>query len=190
MNEYSWPDDGIEVGARARAAWSATCQALPIGTQITGRVIGRQRFGVFLSIDQHPDAVGLAEITAMPRCATLPHVGVEVSGVVIWHADHNRQVKIKLTEWIQHEDLLPQLADRIGQIAIGHVTKLAPIGAFVRLAHCIEGLLPLAERSDEPIEDSVQAIREGQEIPVRVCGVDLERRRITLSASWAPFNLP
>ncbi|WP_406097452.1 hypothetical protein [Kitasatospora purpeofusca] len=36
----------------------------------------------------------------------------------------------------------------------------------------------------------MQAVREGQEIPVRVCGVDLERRRITLSASWAPFNLP
>lgn len=78
----------------------------------------------------------------MPRCATLPHVGVQVSGAVIWHADHNHQVKTKLTEWIQHEDLLPQLADRIGRIAIGHVTKLAPIGVLVRLAHCIEGAPP------------------------------------------------
>jgi small subunit ribosomal protein S1 len=188
MSEYSWPDDGIEVGVRASAAWPATCQALPTGTQITGQVIGRQRFGVFLSIDQHPDAVGLAEITAMPRCAILPQVGAQVSGEVIWHADHNHQVKIKLTEWSRHEDLLPQFADRIGQITTGHVTKLAPIGAFVRLADCVEGLVPLAELSKEPIEDPAQAVHEGQELSVRIIDVDIERRRISLSVRRVPVE--
>ncbi|MEU9079106.1 S1 RNA-binding domain-containing protein [Kitasatospora sp. NPDC048538] len=186
MSEYLWPADGIEVGARAQATWSATCQALPLGTQITGEVIGRQPFGAFLRIEHHPDAVGLAEITAMPRCATLPHVGEQVSGEVIWHADHNHQVKIKLTEWTLHEDLLPQFAARIGQITTGHVTKLAPIGAFVRIADCVEGLVTLAELSDEPIEDPAQAIHEGQELSVRILNVDLERRRFSLSAIRMP----
>ncbi|MFD5409308.1 S1 domain-containing protein [Streptomyces nojiriensis] len=67
MSEYSWPDDGAEVGTRARAAWAATCEALPVGTPVTGEVIGRRPFGVFLRIDGVPDAVGLAEITAMPH---------------------------------------------------------------------------------------------------------------------------
>ncbi|MFI9328551.1 S1 RNA-binding domain-containing protein [Kitasatospora sp. NPDC052868] len=188
MSEYSWPDDGIEVGARAKAAWSATCQVLPVGTRITGEVIGRRPFGVFLRIDHHPDAVGLAEITAMPRCATLPHVGEQVSGEVIWHADHNHQVKVRLTEWTSHEDLLPQFAARIGQIVTGHVTKLAPIGAFVRLADCVEGLVPLAELSDEPAGDPAQAVYQGKELPVRILNVDLERRRIELSARSCPAD--
>lgn len=39
-----------------------------------------------LSVNGHPDAIGLAEITAMPRGADLPRVGEQVSGEVIWHA--------------------------------------------------------------------------------------------------------
>ena len=66
MSEYSRPADGSEGGARARAAWPASC---------------------------------LAEITAARRRALLPAVGERVSGQVIRHADHNRQVKIKLAGW-------------------------------------------------------------------------------------------
>ncbi|WP_369405865.1 S1 RNA-binding domain-containing protein [Streptacidiphilus albus] len=40
------------------------------------------------------------------------------------------------------------------------------------------------------MEDPAQAVREGQELSVRIRDVDLERRRITLSVSGAPFNLP
>ena len=99
MSEYTWPNDGLLAGARAQASWAANCQVLPIGTQITGEVTGRQRFGVFLSIDGAPEAIGLAEIIAAPLNATLPALGEHVSGEVIGHSDHNCQVKIKLTEW-------------------------------------------------------------------------------------------
>ncbi|WP_250304892.1 hypothetical protein OG709_02000 [Streptomyces sp. NBC_01267] len=99
MDEYSWPDNGVEAGARSQAAWCATCLALPVGTSVTGKVIGRQPFGVFITIDNAPDVIGLAEIMAMPRDAVLPLIGTRVSGEVIWHADHNYQVKIKLDEW-------------------------------------------------------------------------------------------
>lgn len=66
---------------------------------MTGEVIGRRPFGVFISINDFQDAIGLAEITAMPRDATLPLVGAVVTGEVIWHAEHNCQVKIRLAEW-------------------------------------------------------------------------------------------
>ncbi len=100
MSGYSWPDEGSGLaGARARAAWLATCRALPLGTRITGVVVGRRPFGVFLQISGAPDAVGLAEITGAPPNAVLPALGEPVSGEVIWWAHHNRQVKIKLTEW-------------------------------------------------------------------------------------------
>ncbi len=96
MSEYSWPDYGPLVGARARAAWSATCQALPLGAQITGEVIGRRPFGVFLRIDEVPDAIGLAEIISMPREAALPQLGERVRGEVLGHTDHNCQVRVRL----------------------------------------------------------------------------------------------
>ncbi|MEU4411298.1 hypothetical protein AB0F88_42915 [Streptosporangium sp. NPDC023963] len=98
MTEYSWPDDGAEIGRRAQAAWSATCRALPIGTQVTGTVTSRQPFGVFLRIDGTPEAIGLAESIAMPPDFELPRLGAFVTGEVISHTEHNHQVRTRLTE--------------------------------------------------------------------------------------------
>lgn len=100
MPEFSWPD-GPEVPAaeEARRSWEATVSALPVGARVSGRVIGRQRFGVFVRFDGVPNAVGLAEITSMPRAMELPAVGALVTGDVVDHAEHNCQVKIKLDEW-------------------------------------------------------------------------------------------
>ncbi|MEV8031870.1 hypothetical protein [Streptomyces sp. NPDC086182] len=65
-------------------------------------MFARAQFGVFLVIDGVPDAVGLAEITAMPHPMELPAAGASVTGKVVWHA-HNHQVKIELDEWDRPE---------------------------------------------------------------------------------------
>ncbi|MEU1401226.1 hypothetical protein ABZ471_02470 [Streptomyces sp. NPDC005728] len=104
MDEYAWP-----TGRRAPAAdavlesWAATVAALPVGTRITGEVIGRQPFGVFIGMDGVPDAIALAEITAMPQGMDLPALGASVSGEVFWHA-HNHQVRVRLDEWLTADE--------------------------------------------------------------------------------------
>jgi ribosomal protein S1 len=178
MTEYSWPDWGSDkdYGTRVVAAWPDTVRNLPLGAPVTGEVVGRRPFGVFLAIDHHPEAIGLAEITAMPRCMELPRVGEHVTGLVLWHADHNHQVKIKLTEWDEHADLLRPFADMIGQTVSGQVTKIAPLGAFVRVADCVEGLIRPEELAETPAV-------EGQALMVTILDVDLERHRIFLAAA-------
>ncbi len=81
-----------------RRSWKATVSALPVGARVSGRVIGRQPFGVFLLFDGVPNAVGLAEIAGMPCGVELPALGAVVVGEVVWHAGHNCQVRIKLDE--------------------------------------------------------------------------------------------
>ena len=73
--------------------------ALPIEARVTGEVIGRRPFGVFIRIDGVPHAVALAEITAMPQGTDLPALGAFVSGAVYWHTAHDHQVKVRLDEW-------------------------------------------------------------------------------------------
>lgn len=73
--------------------------ALPLGTTVSGEVIARPPFGVFVRIDGVPNALGLAEVTALPRGMDLPALGAAIKGQVIWHADHNHQVKLILDEW-------------------------------------------------------------------------------------------
>ncbi|GGQ56416.1 hypothetical protein Saso_70260 [Streptomyces asoensis] len=100
MPEFSWPDRSqVPTADAVEQNWPATVSALPLGSHVSGRVIGRQPFGVFLLIEIVPNAVGLAEITAMPHHMELPAMGAAVAGEVIWHADHNHQVKIRLDEW-------------------------------------------------------------------------------------------
>ncbi|WP_181512537.1 MULTISPECIES: hypothetical protein [unclassified Streptomyces] len=99
MSEFPWPPES-PTATEVRQFWPETVAALPVGTHVTGRVIGRQRFGVFIRIEGHANAVGLAEIGGMPHHMELPQPGVEVGGLVVDHADHNHQIKIRLDEWM------------------------------------------------------------------------------------------
>ncbi|MEV4976432.1 hypothetical protein [Streptomyces scopuliridis] len=100
MTQYAWPNDPSP--EQVRREWSATVCALPVGTRVTGQVVGLQPFGVFVRIDYVPNALGLADIGSMPPGASLPALGAQVSGEVVWHTDHNYQVRIRLSEWIDH----------------------------------------------------------------------------------------
>jgi hypothetical protein len=105
MDDYVWPT-GAEVPAadEVRRSWAATVAALPVGSRITGEVIGRQPFGAFLRINGVPGALGLAEITALPQGMDLPRLGAFVRGKVLWHASHNHQVKVRLDEWLAADE--------------------------------------------------------------------------------------
>jgi len=63
VDDYAWPEDGQSLAERSRLAWGATVAALPVGTAIAGKVIGRQRFGIFILIDGVPDAVEARSVT-------------------------------------------------------------------------------------------------------------------------------
>ncbi|MFM9588228.1 S1 RNA-binding domain-containing protein [Streptomyces scabiei] len=179
MSAYSWPyENGRPTPAGDAAAWTATVRGLPVGTPVTGEVIGRQPFGAFLAVDGHPEAVGLARIDRMPRCRELPLVGQRVTGHVVWHADHQHQVGIELSEWAEHEDLLPGFAERVGRVVTGTVTKRTPIGYFVGVADCVEGLVPATGAAGDP----AGTVRVGQRVTVRVVAVETEARRVLLSA--------
>ncbi|WP_329580047.1 hypothetical protein [Streptomyces sp. NBC_01361] len=100
MTEYTWPKGvGDPTPEDIQLAWPATKAALPIGATVTGTVIGRQPFGVFVQIDSIADALGLAEIFATPPGTVPPPLGFVISGHVVAHADHNCQVRLKLDDW-------------------------------------------------------------------------------------------
>ncbi|MBL1108122.1 hypothetical protein JK361_26615 [Streptomyces sp. 5-8] len=104
MDEYAWPTGReVPVVDVVLKSWTAVVAALPVGSRITGEVVGRQPFGVFIRMDGVPDAIALAEITAMPQGMDLPPLGAHVSGVVFWHAD-NHQVRVRLDEWLTDDE--------------------------------------------------------------------------------------
>lgn len=95
MSGYSWPANGASAQARGDA-WAATVASLPPGTPVTGEVVARQPFGVFIRVDSVPDALGLVELTCLPD-GVLPACGTRVRGRVLDHVPRNRHVRVRFT---------------------------------------------------------------------------------------------
>ncbi|WP_406395212.1 hypothetical protein [Streptomyces sp. NBC_00887] len=97
MDEYNWPTRRPDPpGQSPEEVWTATLAALPLGASIAGEVIGRQPFGVFIRVDGVPNAIVLAEITAMPEGMELPVLGARIRGEVIDHLEYNHQLRGRL----------------------------------------------------------------------------------------------
>jgi small subunit ribosomal protein S1 len=76
------------------------------------------------------------------------------------------------------ERLISELA--IGEIRTGHVISLADFGAFVDIGGA-DGLVHISEISWKRVSNPREVLSVGQEVKVKVLGVDPERNRISLS---------
>lgn len=76
------------------------------------------------------------------------------------------------------------MAVEVGNIAVGKVTKIMPFGAFVRLENGESGLVHISEVSSGFVKDINEVLAVGQEVRVKVIGID-EKKRINLSIKKA-----
>jgi uncharacterized protein len=74
---------------------------------------------------------------------------------------------------------------REGMELEGVVTNVTAFGAFVDVGVHQDGLVHISELADRFVRDPHEVVRAGQKLQVRVLGIDLERRRIALSARSA-----
>lgn len=68
-----------------------------------------------------------------------------------------------------------------GMVLTGTVTNVTNFGAFVDIGVHQDGLIHISELSNQFIKDASQAISVGDQVKVKVIGVDKERKRISLS---------
>ncbi|MGG8410476.1 S1 RNA-binding domain-containing protein [Streptomyces sp. 12297] len=109
-------------------------------------------------------------------------VGQEINAEIL-DIDPVRE-RVTLSLKALHEDPLLLLTARIGQTIVGHVTKLVPIGAFVRIEDVengFEGLVHNSELANRHLETSQRGIQVGDALPVKILDIDPVQRRITLS---------
>jgi uncharacterized protein len=70
----------------------------------------------------------------------------------------------------------------VGMTLEGVVTNVTAFGAFVDVGVHQDGLVHISELADRYVKDPGEVVKVGDRIEVRVLSVDLERRRIALSA--------
>ncbi len=80
-------------------------------------------------------------------------------------------------------DDVREIADlQVGMELEGVVTNVTNFGAFVDLGVHQDGLVHISELSDRWVSDAKEVVKVGDRLKVRVLTVDLERKRIALTA--------
>src|SRR5579875_225079 len=144
-------------------------------------------FGAFVDLGGVDGLVHVSELSwkHIDHPGEVVEVGQEVT-VEVLDVDMDRE-RVSLSLKSTQEDPWQQFArtHQIGQVVPGRVTKLVPLGAFVRVEEGIEGLVHISELADRHVEIPEQVVQVGDEIFVKIIDIDLDRRRISLSLKQA-----
>jgi small subunit ribosomal protein S1 len=149
----------------------------------TGRVTSIAEFGVFVNIDGADGLVHLSEISwdRIQHPNEVLKIGEEVKVKVISIDHEKKRIGLSIRQLLEDPWLKKVEHLREGQLVEGTITHLTKFGAFARLSEDLEGLIHLSEISDQRITHPKEAIKEGEQVTLRIIKIDPERRRIALS---------
>lgn len=192
-------DDGRNVVVSRRALLQArreeeareTRANLALGDALEGVVTRLVPFGAFVDIGGIEGLVHISQISHQrvgdPSEVLQEGQTVKVKVLEIQNLGQGRSERISLSIKALASDPWPTAA--AGMVpdtdVTGRVTRLVDFGVFVQLAPGIEGLIHISELANRRIEHPRELLNEGDEITVRILDVDLQRRRISLSARRA-----
>lgn len=168
---------------------------IEVGKIMEGEVSSVKDFGVFVDLGGADGMIHLSELShqRVKHPSELLKEGDPVTVKVISVDRETGRIGLSLKSL--QADPWADLDKRYkpGQLVEAEVIKLHPKhGAFARLKddEAIEGLIPLSELSDKPLNSPKEVVKEGQVVTLRVMRVEPEQRRIALSlkrVSWAEY---
>ncbi|MFF7125158.1 S1 RNA-binding domain-containing protein [Streptomyces sp. NPDC016566] len=152
------------------------------GDIVTGTVAAVHDFGVFVRLDGepgHPAYPGTGFIrvpdlswSRIDHPEEVVRPGQRVTGAVVVIDTDQGEVVVSLKAL--QEDPWDGLAASTGDVVTGPVTEVTPFGVLVRVGEAAQGLVHESDLDG-------QAVREGQELAVRIVEIDRVLRRIRLA---------
>lgn len=151
-----------------------------IGDKVAGKITGIVTFGLFIDLGGIEGLVHISEI-AWDRVENVEgrfKVGDTVEAVVT-NIDNGRiSLSIKQLTPDPWENEAKKI--NVNDSVEGEITSITPYGAFVRLAHGLEGLLHVKEFPDAALEGR-EALIEGKKYTFKVISIDPSGHKIALS---------
>lgn len=157
--------------------------------KLTGTVKKVELFGAFVDLGVGRD--GLVHISAMSAqpINRVEDVVKEGDAITVWVRRVDPQAgRIDLTmieplglDWDEIKS---------GQIYKGKVTKIEKFGAFVDIGAERPGLIHISELASYRVEEVNEIVKVGDEVEVKVIGVDTRKRQIKLSIKAVDADVP
>src|SRR5262245_16335352 len=158
-------------------------QTLAEGQVFTGTVRSVRDFGAFVDIGGVDGLLHVSEISwqRVQDASKVLQPGQSVKVAVLKLDKDLRKISLTLkgleaNPWDTIEERLP-----VSLIAKGTVTRTMDFGAFVELEPGIEGLIHISELARQRVWRVTDIVKPGQEVQVKIIGLDKEARRISLS---------
>lgn len=164
---------------RARLA-----ETLAPGMIVTGVITSIRDFGAFVDFGGVEGLIPKSEISYDPKDDITQRIAVGQSlPVRILQLDFHKNkhlLSIKQVGPDPWENILDRFP--VGTHITGRVSRLAPFGAFIRLADGIDGLMHIsAMKLGKRIGHPKEVLSEGDEVPVVIEEVNPEAKRLSLS---------
>ncbi len=157
-------------------------EKLEKGQVIKGTISSIVDFGAFVDLGGVDGLIHISEISweHINHPSEVVSVGQEVEVQVLDIDDKKGRVSLGLKQ--TQDDPWKQKVDgyEIGQVVNGKVSKILPFGVFIEFDD-LEGLTHVSELSTEKVVNPKEVVEIGQEVEAKVIGIDLSRRRISLS---------
>ncbi|WP_423364369.1 S1 RNA-binding domain-containing protein [Mycoplasma sp. P36-A1] len=145
---------------------------------VTGVVVETINAGIILDVDGTRCFIPRSEI-AHYNLTEMPKVNTEFTAKVTEVQERSLSLKGSIKELTEHP--FAQAKDlKIDEIVVGKITRKADYGLFVELFPHVEGLVHISEISYEHTKN-LDAFEVGQEIEVKVIGLDKAKKKIALS---------
>jgi small subunit ribosomal protein S1 len=176
----------LEEEAETKA--TETRERLQVGTVLRGKVTSLTSYGAFVDLGGLEGMLHVSEIgySRLAHPGEVLQVGeeVEVQVIKVEKGKDEKRPRISLSRRALARDPWQDVADQFpeGTEMTGKVMRLESFGAFVEIAPGIEGLVHISEMgANRRLNHARDALQAGQEVQVRVLGVDPAKRRISLS---------
>ena len=172
-----------ETAARKKEAW----EKLEEGIVIHGIVRRLTDFGAFVDLG---GVDGLVHITDLcwgrikhPNEVVKPNMEIDVKVLSLDREKERIQLGYKQLQphpWDNAVEKYPE-----GAIVDGKVVRITDFGAFVELEPGLDGLVHISQCATTRVAKVEDAVKVGDEVKVKVLGVDPEKKRISLSIRQA-----
>lgn len=161
---------------------------LAVGDVVSGKVSSLAGFGAFVDIGGADGLVHISEISheVVNDPKEVLKIGQEVRVRVIKLDPERERIGLSIKQ------LQPSPWDEIytrifaGQIVSATIVNVAPFGAFARIETGLVGLIHISRLTDHAVSHASEVVSPGDEVTVRVVGIDASRQRIALSMRDVP----
>ncbi len=164
--------------------WQTVDERLPVGSVHTTRVKKKVKFGIFVELEDDIDGlVHNSDISwdESRDAASGYSVGDEVEVKILEIKKDEMKIACGMKQLTRSpwESIKEKYNPRT--MVEGTISGITQFGLFVKIEDDVEGLVHISEVSRKRIEDLEEHYSLGEEVSVMVIGVDVEKKRLSLS---------